>query len=102
MLRLWAINRTHRLVCDQGANAIGLPLLIIIFGFIYVILLARYMIKVKIPPKPKLNVNKAVTSMLVLSAVSKFKRGIIFLIKILEKISDDLLLLFQSLTQKMV
>merc|ERR1711991_340681 len=62
--------------CDEGANAIGLPLMIFIFGLVYIAVLARYMIKVKIPPKPTLNVNKAVTSMLVLSAVGKFKRGI--------------------------
>eukprot|EP00942_MAST-04A_sp_MAST-4A-sp1_P009461 g9461.t1 len=62
--------------CDEGANAIGLPLMIFVFGLVYIAVLVRYMIKAKISPKPNINVNKAVISMLVLSAVAKLKRGI--------------------------
>lgn len=44
--------------CENGANAIGLPLMILVFGLVYIVVLARFMAKVKTTPKPKTNVIK--------------------------------------------
>jgi len=54
--------------CDEGANAIGLPLMIFIFGLVYVGVLVRYMIKVKKASA------KMTTTLLVIGAVAKMKR----------------------------
>ena len=57
----------------SGSNSIGMPLMIIVFGFVYIIGLIIILKRVKFKRKEIKKVNRAVVNALVLGAVAKLK-----------------------------